>query len=152
MNSSIDSSEGRKVLNELEHRKMLDEIAKDLICGLNDCSSSVDVGQLYMYYKAPIPDLLEVLSDVKGKCLWFVNYSPITGEPLVAEYDWWLFHIARVNRVNYVIYSDWTHSKLIQWDIDRIYVNGEWKLCVQVGSSIITVEAGSWKRWKKKLS
>lgn len=130
---------------------MLDEIAKDLICGLNECSSSVDVGQLYMYYEAPIPDLLEVLSDIEGQNLYFVNYGP-TGEPLVVKYGNWLVHIARVNRVNYVIYPDWTHSKWIRGNINRIYVNEKWELCVQVGNSIITLEAKSWKYWRKNFS
>ena len=139
MNGSINSSKVRKVPNKLEHVEMLDAIAKKLIESFNDCSSSVDVGQLYMYYKAPIPNLLEALPDVKGQNLYFVNYGS-TGEPLVAKYGNWLVHIARVNRVNYVIYPDWTHSKWIRGSINRIYVNEKWELVVDNNGKEVTIK------------
>ncbi len=71
------------------------------------------------------------------------------------RWGWWgwcLVHVVEVNRKSYVIFSGWTHSKSIKWDIDRIFVNKKWNLCVQVGSSIITVDAEPWRYWRKKFS
>ena len=140
MDYGINSSKERKVFYELEHRKMLDEIANRLLNNISDCSLPQEIERFKLYYKAPIPDLLKVLSDIEGQNLYFVNYSPITGEPLVAKYGNWLVHIARVNRVNYVIYPDWTHSKWIRGNINRIYVNEKRELVVDNNGKEVTVK------------
>ena len=51
---------------------------------------------------------------------------------LVTEYDNWLVHIVRVNCVNYLIYTDRAHSIPIEDVTERIYVNWEWKLIVDI--------------------
>ena len=84
---------------------------------------------------------MEVFSDVKrGKYLKFVSYSPTTWEPLIAVYDYWLVHVAKIGKKSYVVFPDWTHSNPIEGNIDRIYVNGEWKLVVDNDGKEVIVE------------
>ena len=115
------------------HVKMIEEYVNSLINNLSDCSW-FEINSIIVWLRDAlllIPDLQELISDVKWWNPSFLNYG-FNKEPLVAEWDNWLVHIAKVDDLNYVIYPDWTHSKWIRGSINRIYVNKEWKLAVNI--------------------
>jgi len=100
----------RQVVGYDVHKQMLGDIAQNLFNNLSDFSRPNEVNLLKLVYKITIPDLMEVFSDVKrGKYLKFVSYSPTTWEPLIAVYDYWLVHVAKIGKKNYVVFPDWTH-------------------------------------------
>ena len=126
--------ENRVVGNVPAHKKMLNYAERRRF---NDEYLSPQKLRRFLDYIV-IPDLVTVLSDVERTTAWFCNYGP-NRVPLVAEYEWWLIHVAKVNNVYYLIYPDWTHSHPIKGKIYSIVVN-DWEIIVNINGHEYTIE------------